>query len=116
MTLRWFRRATLVSRLTTLLRKVEQMTESLDQFKADLQARLDKFSGDNAALVTAIGEVKAELSGLRQQVADLTAQGVDASVLQPLLDTFDAQTAKLEAATADLAAAEVPQAPSTPSA
>lgn len=111
--LRWFRRATIVHSLTTILRKVDQMTESLDQFKVDLQGRLDKFAGDNAALVTAITGVKVELAGLRQQVADLTAQGVDASVLQPLLDTFDAQTAKLEAATADLTSAEAPPAPPT---
>lgn len=86
------------------------MGKTLDEFKADMQARLDKMKADTAAQTTIDASVlalvqnqTASIAALRQQVADLESAGVDLSVLQPALDAFDAQIAANEAEQANLA-------------
>lgn len=92
--------------------------KTIQEFQADMQARLDKNAADIAANTTLVGSVKVLLDGqsasikaLRDELEAAKNAGGDASVLEPLIARFDAQIAENEARQADLAAAVVANTP-----
>ncbi len=108
----------ILTHLTTAAGKDITEMKTIQEFQADMQARLDKNAADVAANTSLVGSVRVLLEGqsaaikaLRDELEAAKQAGGDASVLDPLLAAFDAQIAENEARQADLAAAVVANTP-----
>ena len=84
----------ILTHLSTAARKDIAVTKTIQDFKADMQARLDRNAQEIAEQRTVVDSVKVLLDGqsasikaLREQLQAALDGGGDASVLQPLLDT-----------------------------
>ncbi len=112
-------------RLDQILRAIHtfevRMAKTLAEMKAELQQRLDanlveveKNTAVDQSIEILVQSIVAQNQAFRQQLVDAMATiaaGADASVLQPIIDAFSAQTEVLAASTTKAAALVVANTP-----
>jgi uncharacterized protein involved in exopolysaccharide biosynthesis len=108
----------ILSQLSALAAQAGTLMTSITDMKAALQAKLDEIAASVAEETTVIQSVEVLLDGvvaqnaaMAQQIKDLIAQGGDASTLQPLVDSLEAQNTAIQANKGKLAAAVIRDTP-----